>query len=204
MVVGLVPSGGKTHEGAEELPPVSDDHTVRNGSGKLLLDDAFDQQRRDVLATGCNDELLQTPREVDEAVLVHGAQISRVEKTILVQRPPGRLLVFVVAHEDISAAKTNLALAFLILIRQHHICPRKCMPNTPHFEPVQGGACARRLTTEEAPSKQARKKERNGQNEVRIRQVFTPTQPSSPSCSSSFLSAGHACSVDGPVGLGGV
>ena len=62
-----------TNQACEKLLAVADHHDVGDGVGELLLDVVLDGQRRDVFPARRDDQLLDAPADLDEAVAVHSA-----------------------------------------------------------------------------------------------------------------------------------
>ena len=63
------------------LALVTHHHHVRDG-GHVLLERILHGNGRDVLATRGNDQLLDAARDVEQAVLVHAADVARVQETV--------------------------------------------------------------------------------------------------------------------------
>ena len=74
----------------------------------MLLDLALEVGRRDVLAAGGDDDVLFAAGDRDEAVGVDRAEVAGVEPAVD-DRLPGRLVVLVVALEDVGALDQDLA-----------------------------------------------------------------------------------------------
>ena len=85
---------------------VADDDAL--GDERVLLDLVLEVGRGDVLAAGGDDDVLLAAGDLDEAVGVDLADVAGVEPAVD-DRLPGRLLVLVVALEDVRALDQDLA-----------------------------------------------------------------------------------------------
>ena len=100
------------HEGeqaGEVLSAVADDDDKADDSFQLLFDLRLHRHRGDVLAARGDDDLLQPPPDLQEAVLVKPPEIAGPEPAVLGEGLPGLLLVPVVPHEDVPGAAGHLA-----------------------------------------------------------------------------------------------
>src|SRR5438876_12096039 len=86
-----------------------DPHGGRVADAVHLVHDLLDVGRGHVLA-GQDDQIFQAAGDVEEALLVHEAEVARAEPTARQQHRPGVLRVVVVAGHDTRALHPDLAL----------------------------------------------------------------------------------------------
>ena len=98
--------GVERDQGDEVGPAVADHHALRDQ--RVLLHLGLDVRRGDVLAAGGDDDVLLAAGDLEEAVGVDLADVAGVEPAVD-ERLAGRLVVLVVALEDVRPAHQDLA-----------------------------------------------------------------------------------------------
>ena len=104
MVVDLIEQEGaskpclESDEGGEERSSLATDHHVADDVTQTPLDLLLDVGGRHVLPACRDDDLLDPPHHLVEALLVHPDEIPGVEPAVVVNGLQGLLLVVEVAH----------------------------------------------------------------------------------------------------------
>ena len=109
FAIGCGPCGARLcidrDECAQVLAAVTDDDGFVDQ--RMVLHGTFEVLRRDVLATRGDDDVFLTAGDVQEAVIVEGAQVTGIQPPVN-ECLGSDLGLFVVAHEDVRALDQDL------------------------------------------------------------------------------------------------
>jgi hypothetical protein len=103
----------ESDECAEELLVLANDHDIGAGRAELL-EVVLDDQRGHIFATSCNNQLLNTPSNEQEAILVDLSQVTGMQEAIAVYGLTCSLFILKVAHHDVSASENDFTVTLLI------------------------------------------------------------------------------------------
>src|SRR5690606_7518056 len=124
---------------------VADDHRLVNEG--VVLDRHLDVLRRDVLPTGGDDDVLLAAGDVEVALFVESAEVTRVQPTFGLQRLARGLLVLEVPEEYVRTPEDDLA-----IIGDLYLDPRQRRADAPELrsasEVERGRAAALRLAVD--------------------------------------------------------
>ncbi len=103
------------NECTEEFLILTDDHNVR-ARRAIFFEVVLNNQRCDIFSSSCDDQLLYSSCNEEEAVLVNLAQIARAKISLAIDSLPGGLFILEVAHHDVPASENDLTIALFIWV----------------------------------------------------------------------------------------
>ena len=137
----------ESDQGRHESLVLANKHDIATRRA-CLFEQVFDGHGGHVLAARRDYQLLDAPRDLEMLIVVNSALIASCKVTVLVDAFQGGFIVLKVAHHNMPALDSNLALALLVGVRNFDVAAchaLTCVLQTKVIHEVDCGA-ARRFT----------------------------------------------------------
>ena len=139
----------ESYQGRHESLILANQHDIATSRARLF-EEVLDGDGCNVLAARRDYQLLNAPRDLEMLIVVNSALVASCKVTVLVNAFQGGFIVLKVAHHNMPAFDSNLALALLVRVRNFDVAARHaltCVLQTKVIHEVDCGATGRLTET---------------------------------------------------------